>query len=110
MPEKFLDLVLQIYQLLSESLFWIKVPQDVQNVLNFSNKAIGNIRKQKESLEKAKLELASSESILIGTVIRLTWLTLCLGRVMNNHLEDTNRKRMDFIKEATEYDREQRAS
>ena len=59
--------------------------------------------------DKVKPTSLSSIDMLINIEIRLTWLVLCLGRELNGYLLDHKKKKINFIKEATEYDREHRS-
>jgi hypothetical protein len=106
MWDQVVQYIFQIHDALYEALNFIEVPKDVKSIFAFTEKSFASLRSDFKWLGRVKLTNNSGLDLITSTVIRLTWLVLCLGRTINEARIRAGKKRIDFIKEATEYDKE----
>jgi len=105
MWDQVVQYIFAIHDALYEALNLVDVPKDVKNVLVFTNKSFASLKSDSKWLGRVKLTNTTGLDLLSDIAIRLVWLTLCLGRTINEARTHAGKKRMDFYKEATEYDK-----
>jgi len=101
--------VFQCHETLGAILQLLELPSEADKVITFCNGNLARLKEHKSWSVRAKLTNSASEDMAVDLTIRLTWLVLSLGRILNNHLVTRGKKHINFVKEATEYDKSQQA-